>query len=79
MNAGGNVLGSYLHGVFDDGQMFAALASRIREARGETGKDSAPVSFEAFREKEFDRIASIVRSSVDMEAVYRILRGEDRG
>ena len=78
MNAGGNVLGSYLHGVFDDGQMFAALASRIREARGETGKDSAPVSFEAFREKEFDRIASIVRSSVDMEAVYRILRGEDR-
>ena len=58
--------------------MCGALAARLREGRGETGKDSAPVSFEACREKEFDRIASIVRSSVDMEAVYRILRGEDR-
>ena len=78
MNPGGNVLGSYLHGVFDDGQFFAALASRIREQRGETGKESIPVSFEEFREKEFDRIAAIVRSSVDMEKIYGIMRGEDR-
>ena len=78
MNAGGNVLGSYLHGVFDDGKLFAAMAAQIREERGETGKESVPVSFEAFREKEFDRIAAIVRSSVDMEKVYEIMRGEDR-
>ena len=78
MNAGGNVLGSYLHGVFDDGKFFAAMAARIREARGETDKESIPVSFEEFREKEFDRIAAIVRSSVDMEKVYAIMRGEDR-
>ena len=76
MNAGGNVLGSYLHGVFDDGKFFAAMAARIREARGETDKESIPVSFEEFREKEFDRIAAIVRSSVDMDAIYRIIRGE---
>ena len=78
MNAGGNVLGSYLHGIFDDGKLFAAMASRIREQRGETGKESIPVSFEAFREKEFNRIAAIVRSSVDMEKIYGIMRGEDR-
>ena len=78
MNAGGNVLGSYLHGVFDDGKFFFALSARIREARGETDKESIPVSFEEFREKEFDRIAAIVRSSVDMEKVYAIMRGEDR-
>ena len=77
MNAEGNVLGSYLHGLFDDGKLFAAVAGRIREMRGDGARDSAPVSLEAFREREFDRIAAIVRSSVNMDAIYRIMDGED--
>ena len=76
MNAQGNVLGTYLHGLFDDGQLFAAVASQVRTLRGDSDPAAAPVSFEEFREKEFDRIAAIVRSSVDMDAVYRIIRGE---
>ncbi|QUA54508.1 cobyric acid synthase [Aristaeella lactis] len=77
MNAQGNVLGTYLHGLFDDGRLFAAIADRIRELRGDAGKEQQPVSMEEFRESEFDRIAAIVRESVDMEAVYRIIHGED--
>ena len=76
MNPRGNVMGTYLHGLFDDGQWFAAVASQIRALRGDSAQPSAPLSFEAFREKEFDRIAAIVRSSVDMDAIYRIIRGE---
>ena len=77
MNPQENVLGTYLHGLFDDGSFFAAVASRIREARGEKPGQASPVSFEEFREREFDRIAAIVRNSVDMEAIYRIIRGND--
>ena len=29
-----------------------------------------------FREREFDRVAAIVRESLDMDAVYDILRGK---
>ena len=76
MNPKGNVMGSYLHGLFDDGQLFAAIASHIRKQKGLDGETQAPVSFEAFREREFDRIADIVRASVDMDAIYRIIRGE---
>jgi adenosylcobyric acid synthase len=76
MNPRGNVMGTYLHGLFDDGQLFAAIASQIRTLRGESAQPIAPLSFEEFREKEFDRIAAIVRSSVDMDAIYRIIRGE---
>lgn len=76
MNREGNVLGTHLHGLFDDGQLFAAIASQVRALRGDSDPSAAPVSFEEFREKEFDRIAAIVRSSVDMDAVYRIIRGE---
>ena len=76
MNRTGNVLGTHLHGLFDDGQLFTAIASRIRELRGDSEKNDSSVSLEEFREKEFDRIAAIVRSSVDMDAIYRIIRGE---
>ena len=73
MNSQGNVLGTYLHGLFDDGRLFEAIAGRIRRERGEDRGTQEPISFEAFREKEFDRIAAIVRESVDMDAVYRII------
>ena len=76
MNPQGNVMGSYLHGLFDDGQLFAAIAAPIRAQKGMDAGRMEPVSFERFREREFDRIADIVRASVDMEAVYRIVRGE---
>jgi adenosylcobyric acid synthase len=76
MNAQGNVLGSYLHGLFDDGQLFGAIAAHIRKTKGITGELHETVRFEDFREREFDRIADIVRASVDMDAIYRIVRGE---
>ncbi|MBQ8202460.1 MAG: cobyric acid synthase [Clostridia bacterium] len=76
MNARGNVLGSYLHGLFDDGQLFAAIAAHIRREKGIATENQAPVSFEVFREREFDRIADIVRASVDMDMIYKIVRGE---
>ena len=77
MDPAGNVLGTYLHGMFDDGRLFAAIANRIRQKRGDAGKTQEPVSMEEFREREFDRIAAIVRGSVDMDEVYRIIRGEE--
>ncbi|MGN0764433.1 MAG: cobyric acid synthase [Aristaeellaceae bacterium] len=76
MNAQGNVLGSYLHGLFDDGQLFAAIAAHIREGKGAFAAAPQPVTLEQFRQREFDRIADIVRASVDMDMIYRIVRGE---
>ncbi|MBQ7887910.1 MAG: cobyric acid synthase [Clostridia bacterium] len=76
MNEDGNVLGSYLHGLFDDGQLFAVIAAHIRAQKGIAQEEQVPVSFGQFREREFDRIADIVRASVDMDAIYRIIRGE---
>ena len=34
------------------------------------------MTMEAFREREFDRVAAIVRDSLDMKAIYAIIRGE---
>ena len=76
MNAQGNVLGTHLHGLFDDGQLFSLLAAHIRGQKGAPKDAQPPVSMAQLREREFDRIASIVRASVNMDAMYRILRGD---
>ena len=52
------------------------LAAHIRAQKGDDAGAQAPVSMAQLREREFDRIASIVHASVDMDAIYRILRGE---
>ena len=79
-NAAGNVLGTYLHGLFDDGALAEALVRRARTLKGlpETpvSAEEAAVNMRAYREAQFDKLAAVVRESLDMERVYEILRGE---
>lgn len=75
-NEEGNVLGSYMHGLFDDGQLLGGILNRVRRQKGLTGDAKPAMTLDAFREREFDRIAAVVRDSLDMEAIYSIVRGE---
>lgn len=75
-NTAGNVAGTYLHGLFDDGQLPRLLVEHLRSLRGQRAEDHPAMTLEQFREREFDRLADVVRASVDMEYVYKIIRGE---
>ena len=75
-NAQGNVLGSYLHGLFDQGGFWRAIVNRIRRERGLATEDGEVLTLPQFREREFNRLADIVRQNVDMDRIYAILRGE---
>ena len=77
MNARGNVLGSYLHGIFDTGAFWRALVNRVRAEKGLDLNDGELITMAEFRNREFDRLAAIVRQNLDMESVYQIIRGED--
>lgn len=75
-NKAGNVLGSYLHGLFDDGQLFARIAAHMRREQGGDAHGRPVMTMDDFREREFDRLADVVRASLDMEAVKKIIKGE---
>ena len=51
MNERGNVLGSYLHGLFDDGQLFAAIAAHIRKEKGIDTETQVPMTLDEYREQ----------------------------
>ena len=39
--------------------------------------DEEVLTIQQFRDREFDRLVTIVRQNIDMESVYKIVRGED--
>ena len=69
----GNVFGTYLHGLFDSGELTAALAKALCARKGISPTQTRLMSMEAYRQRQFDLLADGVRRALDMEAVYRAM------
>ena len=70
----GNVFGTYVHGIFDAGHIAADIAAALARRKGVTLPPAGTATFREMREQEYDKLADLVRSSLDMEAVYGMLR-----
>lgn len=77
MNGAGNVLGTYLHGLFDGGTFWPVVVNHVRKQKGLDAAAESGMTIAELRSREFDRLADTVRAHLDMDAVYRILRGGD--
>ncbi len=73
--AAGNVWGCYVHGLFDRGETAAALVNCLLKAKG-LEREAASVDWQAYAQLQYDKLADGLRSSLDMEEIYRILNGE---
>lgn len=69
----GNIFGTYLHGLFDTGELTAALADWLCQRKGINPEKIAPLSHKAYQNQQFDLLADAVRSALDMQAVYRMM------
>ncbi|MGW9526159.1 cobyric acid synthase [Paenibacillus terrae] len=70
--ADGKVWGTYLHGVFDNDRFRRSWLDGLRQAKGLAALDSTFTVREA-KEREFDRVAGVVRAHLDMDRIYRIM------
>ena len=71
----GRVLGTYLHGLFDSGAFTCGLVDLLLDEEGVewNGEQSCTEDARTFKERQYDRLADMLRRSLDMEAIYRIL------
>lgn len=74
--ASGNVFGTYLHGLFDTGELTNRLAAFLCGRKGIDADMAEPISRAEYVQKQYDILADGVRASIDMDTVYRILEVE---
>ena len=73
----GNVFGTYLHGLFDSGELTEKLAVWLCGRKGIQAGHAAPESWRQHKEHQYDILADGLRNALDMAAVHRILEGEE--
>ena len=68
-----NVFGTYLHGLFDSGELTQALVKLLCARKGISPRETRPTSMAEYRQTQFDLLADGVRKALDMGAVYRAM------
>jgi adenosylcobyric acid synthase len=69
MDAAGRVLGTYIHGLFHNGELRRAVLQELARRKGV----SLPLSSQEMTiDQEYDKLADWVRSSLKIELIYQM-------
>lgn len=69
----GNVYGTYVHGIFDGDGVAASVVDILAAKKGISIDTSLTMSYDEYKETQYDFLAESLRESLDMEAIYQIL------
>ena len=72
----GNVYGTYLHGLFDDGELTDALADYLMRRKGVNPGNFHTENREKYRERQYRKLADTVRKSLAMDEIYHMMEGQ---
>lgn len=65
-------LGTYMHGILDNGEFIDWLLAPYADKCEKSGFD-----YDAFKQQQYNRLADVIREHVDMEKLYKILGRDD--
>lgn len=69
-----HVYGTYVHGIFDEGRVAAALMEILAEQKGLTVDTGMMMDYRAFKETQYDLLAETLREYLDMSEIYGTLK-----
>lgn len=69
----GQVYGSYLHGFFDHAEIVDAVVLGLAGKKGISREDISMVDYETYKNEQYDKLATIMRESMDMNKIYEIM------
>ena len=68
-----NAYGTYLHGIFDQPAIAQTLVHALLKKKGLNDIPQRTFDPLAYQEQQYDKLADMVRSSLNMEQIYQIL------
>lgn len=69
----GNIWGTYVHGLFDHGEIVRLIVEMVAKQKGIDLNLLKVIDYKKLKEQEYDRLAEIMRQSMDMDFVYNIM------
>ena len=69
-----DIYGSYVHGLFDKGGVASAIVTALAEKKGIRLENGAFTDYQTFKETQYDKLADTLRSYLNMEEIYGMLR-----
>jgi adenosylcobyric acid synthase len=73
VNAAGTVLGTYMHGLFENDDFRQSFLNNLR---GHWGLTESAENVKLEKDSQYDKLAELVRASLDMELLYKITEGK---
>ena len=70
----GDVYGSYIHGIFD--KCADKIVKCLCDKKGIDSTKIKSIDMAELKEREYDRLADMVRESLDMDLIYKIINKE---
>lgn len=73
VNKDRSVVGTYLHGIFDNTGFTRSYLNLVREHKGLSPINEVPIDYNDYKNEQYDKLAQIVRENLNMEEVYNIV------
>lgn len=78
----GNVYGTYVHGIFDEKGIAKTIVEALAKRKGldqdsdffRRNEDRGLVSRRKSRDREYDKLAELIRGNLDMNSIYELLQ-----
>ncbi|MCP1102164.1 adenosylcobyric acid synthase [Aequitasia blattaphilus] len=67
--------GCYIHGIFDKSEVSQSFVRALALQKGCDPEFLHTIDHHTYKEQQYDQLAQIIRSSLDMEAIYDIIEG----
>lgn len=67
-----NIIGTYIHGIFDNSEFTRTLLNNVRKIKGLDALEET-IDFDQYKQQEFDKLADIFAANIDMSKIYDIL------
>lgn len=78
VNKDANVIGTYIHGIFDEIGFTRGLLNNIRQRKGLKKLDTNVSSFYEFKQNEYDKLANLLRENLDIDKIYEIINEHEK-
>ena len=72
----GDAYGTYMHGVLDTPEVLEPLIRALLARKGISASDITVFDPAQYKEEQYDKLADMVRSALDMERIYQILEAD---